>query len=478
MGGGGGGGVHLGTMNVARRTLFDFGTRVASVVVVACLVVPALAVTGAGAQTTAGPQPTLQDIAVRDNLIADQESLLNTYRCLFDVDAHVVPGGCVDGQPAGGRTQPGTFEGTATQRDVEVRDGLIADQEALLNVYRCQFDVDTQLVPGGCGIEPDPTETAQPAANTYIAVSVGAGDGHSCAIRADQTVACWDWEWDRDSDSSVVVGVYAPDGQFTAIATDSGSSCAISVDGTIACWDWNWDRDSGSYVLEEYEGPDGQFTAIATATYGSPCAIRVSGTIACWVGGWDGDSSGYVVMGEYEGPDGQFTAIAGGDNGVCGIRADQTIACWVRRWDGDSGSYVLVDVPDGQFTAIADGQSDSCAIRVDGTIACWDPRWDRDSGSYVLEEVDVPDGQFTAIEVAGGFPGDGVDTNDHSCAIRVDGTIACWYRPGTTYGPALRERYGPEGQFTAISMGHGYSCAIRVDGTIACWVDGREVAGP
>ena len=37
---------------------------------------------------------TVADIAVRDQLIADQENLLNTYRCLFGVDADVVPGEC------------------------------------------------------------------------------------------------------------------------------------------------------------------------------------------------------------------------------------------------------------------------------------------------------------------------------------------------------------------------------------------------
>lgn len=37
---------------------------------------------------------------MRDSLIQQQESLLNTYRCLFDTDTHVVPGGCVDGMPA------------------------------------------------------------------------------------------------------------------------------------------------------------------------------------------------------------------------------------------------------------------------------------------------------------------------------------------------------------------------------------------
>ena len=44
--------------------------------------------------------PTLENIAIRDRLIADQEALLNAYRCRFDIDTHVVPGGCTNGAPA------------------------------------------------------------------------------------------------------------------------------------------------------------------------------------------------------------------------------------------------------------------------------------------------------------------------------------------------------------------------------------------
>ncbi|MCY3637400.1 MAG: transglycosylase family protein [bacterium] len=39
------------------------------------------------------------------------------------------------------------------------RDALIAAQEALLNDYRCLFNVDTQLVPGGCAGSAQPTPT-------------------------------------------------------------------------------------------------------------------------------------------------------------------------------------------------------------------------------------------------------------------------------------------------------------------------------
>ena len=97
----------------------------------------------------AGPAAVAQtvgDVEARDRLIASQENLLNTYRCLFGVDTDVVPGGC----PEPDEVSPGVAPGNPTQQDIDVRDGLIQSQEALLNVYRCRFDVDTEIVPGGC----------------------------------------------------------------------------------------------------------------------------------------------------------------------------------------------------------------------------------------------------------------------------------------------------------------------------------------
>ena len=105
---------------------------------------------------------TAEDVARRDQLIANQENLLNTYRCLFGVDTNVVPGGC----PNPDTVSPGIAPNSPTQNDLDVRDGLIQSQEALLNVYRCRFNVDTQIVPGGCKDgqpAPTPTPTPQPA---------------------------------------------------------------------------------------------------------------------------------------------------------------------------------------------------------------------------------------------------------------------------------------------------------------------------
>ncbi|MYH97621.1 MAG: hypothetical protein F4129_14090, partial [Acidimicrobiia bacterium] len=54
----------------------DWCRAIAAVAVVAGLLVSISANSGASAQTAGGNPPTGEDIEVRDNLIADQESLL------------------------------------------------------------------------------------------------------------------------------------------------------------------------------------------------------------------------------------------------------------------------------------------------------------------------------------------------------------------------------------------------------------------
>ena len=62
--------------------------------VVVCFVVALGAVVAVGPPVSAQTGVSAEDIAVRDQLIANQENLLNTYRCLFGTDTDVVPGGC------------------------------------------------------------------------------------------------------------------------------------------------------------------------------------------------------------------------------------------------------------------------------------------------------------------------------------------------------------------------------------------------
>jgi hypothetical protein len=52
---------------------------------------------------------------------------------------------------------------------------------------------------------------------------------------------------------------------------------------------------------------------------------------------------------------------------------------------------------------------------------------------------------------------------EHACALRSDGTLACWESNG--YG----ESEPPEDRFAAVAVGSVHGCGIRVDGTLACW---------
>ena len=261
-----------------------------------CLLVPVLAAGGAGAQPAPHGGPSLEDVELRDSLIARQESLLNVYRCLYGVDVAAVPGGCAGAEPARGPTQPGAFSGTPTQGDITARDALIADQEALLNAYRCRFNTDTQLVPGGCNAQSEPTDT------DGIYTAIAAGFYHSCAITTQGAATCWGHNGDGKAD--------APDGTYTAIATSQNHSCTITTQGTATCWGHN---GSG-----QADAPDGTYTAIAAGSSHS-CAITTQGTATCW--GHNGD-------GKADAPDGTYTAIATSRNHSCALGTDLIIVCW------------------------------------------------------------------------------------------------------------------------------------------------------
>ncbi|MCY3635176.1 MAG: hypothetical protein OXH23_06190 [bacterium] len=92
----------------------------------------------------------LAEIGLRDQLIVNQENLLNVYRCALEVDLELVPGGC--SEPSGGISQPpAAVHCEDCHAEIELRDRLIADQEKLLNVYRCMLGADIELVPDACG---------------------------------------------------------------------------------------------------------------------------------------------------------------------------------------------------------------------------------------------------------------------------------------------------------------------------------------
>jgi len=121
-----------------------------------------------------------------------------------------------------------------------------------------------------------------------------------------------------------------------------------------------------------------------------------------------------------------------------------TIVCWgIHDGGGLDGGQILA--PPGTFTTVDAGYFHNCALKPDGTIACW--------GDNFKGNSNPPPGSFTEVTTG----------NGHSCALQPDGTVVCWGDNWTG------EATPPAGTFTHVTAGNYHTCALRADGTIACW---------
>ena len=338
---------------------------------------------------------------------------MNVYRCRFNVDTQVVPGGCRNGAPALPASSPQSFAGTPTHQDITTRDQLVVNQEALLNAYRCQFNIDTQIVPGGCAGNPGSVEPTPQSQYRFIAISTGFD--YSCGIRTDQTTVCW-----GNNDKGQTE---APGGTFTAISTGHDYSCGLRPNQTAICW--------GDNQYSQLGAPRGRFTAVSVYG-GHSCGLRPDKTIECW------DRSGNTGWFSEEVVSGAFTAISLGALYSCGLRSDRTIECWKHGTD-------QLDVPSGTFSSIDIG-SHGCGLRATQTIECW--------GEGYGVPAAAPSGAFTDIATDAYL----------ACGIRTNQTIECWGEEGN-----LIYRETPSGAFTAIDINANHACGIRTNQTIECW---------
>ncbi len=90
----------------------------------------------------------------------------------------------------------------------------------------------------------------------------------------------------------------------------------------------------------------------------------------------------------------------------------------------------------GAFTQVSAGSLHACAIKPDGTVACW--------GNNLDGQSTPPEGAFLWIS-AGQF---------HTCGLRSGGGLECWGAMGL--GQAPRIYLGPQGLPNGV-VGVGYS---------------------
>jgi alpha-tubulin suppressor-like RCC1 family protein len=388
----------------------------------------------------------------------------------------------------------------------------------------------------GYGNSDDVGDDEEPAAVGPVdlggtAISIAAGDAHTCALMEDHTVRCWGRGDEGqlgygnshdigDDETPASLGPVSLGRPALAISAGGDTTCALLNNGSIRCWGLNSYGQLGQgntssigdvRVPSDVPGIDLRGPAISVSVGSTHvCAVLSNGLVRCWGNGADGrlGLGNTQNIGDNEKPaqapallvSGEAVAVSAGAAHTCALLDKGTVECWGSGADGRLGYGGTANVGDRldpfqagpvplgrEAIAVSAGGAHSCALLDNGTTRCWGaddgvPGGSADSGNpspaSAIPAVDLGD---QAVEISAG--------DSHTCARLADGTLRCWGDggsgrlgyPNSPYvgddetpaqmGPVLT---GAPHEVLAVAAGGAHTCALRDDGTVVCWGRGAD----
>ncbi|MEQ1564137.1 MAG: hypothetical protein ABMA64_00775 [Myxococcota bacterium] len=291
------------------------------------------------------------------------------------------------------------------------------------------------------------------------AVSITAGEDHTCAITSCGAIECWGAD-DVGQLSD------APGGSgFEQISAGGDHTCALTDTNKVVCW--------GDDSQGQSSPPSATYRRIAAGDTFT-CGVKTDRSIECW-----GDTAGLVI------PSGNtFGRIAAGDGQVCAYNtARDTMTCFGE--DGAGQASPPAQPSDFGFlgSRLAGGRAHTCGI-AGGRLGCFGD----DGAGQISATGFFPSAPSTPWATAQPdypglwqFPGMQwmeVDAGGaHTCGINLDvgsTELYCW-GDGSDGQTAA-----PKGSFNAVATGGRHSCAIEEDGDVVCWGadDFRQASAP
>jgi len=285
------------------------------------------------------------------------------------------------------------------------------------------------------------------------AVSIAAGQGHSCAVLVGGSVECWGQNYSGELGNGTVPTtppfgspVPAPVlgiGNATAVAAGTGHTCARLADGTVTCWGKNPEGQLGNGTTVASPTPVavvGITNATSIVAGGAhTCAHLASGSVVCW-GSSDysqaapGTNQDQLVPraissipGDFAGP----TRVAAGSTHTCSTVQDGTVRCWGHNFSGYglaqiSGATNTTDVSAGGLhdPSLGDDPGHTCALLATGRVRCWG----FNASGQLGNGASLPGASSTtAVSVSGLLNATSVAAGGaHTCARLTDDTVKCW----------------------------------------------------
>ncbi|MBK6847409.1 MAG: RCC1 repeat- and reductase domain-containing protein [Proteobacteria bacterium] len=262
-------------------------------------------------------------------------------------------------------------------------------------------------------------DRASPVAVTALGTapaveSVTLGYFHSCARRADGTLWCWGRNYyGQLGDGTTVdrpspVAVTALGTAVAEVALGAYHSCARRADGSLACWGTNWSGQLGDGTTVNRPSPvavTALGTTVAEVALGGAhsCARRANGSLWCWgAERWASSATARRVPHSPVAITALGTAVAQvalGGSHSCARRADGSLWCWGLNDDGQLGdgttgfshtSPMAVPALGTAVAQVALGGNHSCVRRADGSLWCWGLNDDGQLGDGTLADVPSP----------------------------------------------------------------------------------------
>jgi alpha-tubulin suppressor-like RCC1 family protein len=277
--------------------------------------------------------------------------------------------------------------------------------------------------------------------------ALAVGERHACALGDGGGAYCWGQGaagelGDGTASSSPRPVRVRLTGTAVKLSAGFQHTCALMSNGTVQCWGINTYRELGDPTNDVVPSPF-QVPGISGATDvavggGHVCAI-VGAKAVCW--GADGygqlgdgttvvTSSPPLNVALPEPP----IALAAGVDHTCALGASRAVYCWGANETGQLGNgTVAVTSSDptplphrvavGPAVAIAAAAAESCAILVDGSLACWGSNDDGELG--IGKSSAVPASSPVTVKNVSN-PTQIAVGHSLACARLTSGQVECW----------------------------------------------------
>ena len=365
--------------------------------------------------------------------------------------------------------------------------------ESQASVSSVTFDPDTGSSSNSASVT---TQSFRTNPNPLMNVSaLGAGGGHSLAIRPDGSLLAWGTNYDGQLGDGTNINQNIPVfvNGISHVKSATGGlahTIALKTDGTVWTWGRNasgqlGDGSTNNRMVPAQVGGLSSSTAVAAGASHS-VALQNDGTVKAWGDGSSGQlgnglSNGSLTPVTVQGLT-NVVAIACGYNHTIALRSDGTVWTWGANYAGQlgNGSTTLSLTPVQVtgltgVTAIASGSAHTLAIKSDGTVWAWGNNFAGQLGNGTTTNSNTPvqvSGLTSVTAIAAGI--------GHSMALRGDGTLWAWGgnsdgELGIGYGtPPTDRRLTPAripylSGISSIASGDSHALALKSNGVVYAW---------